>query len=77
MLKDSKTQLALVDMDATVHAEDHGFALILPACPTQDSSTAVFDADHGNLAFLETFDQAAVQELLNSLAQAKVTSNAQ
>ncbi|KAF9878639.1 hypothetical protein CkaCkLH20_04131 [Colletotrichum karsti] len=76
VLKDSKVQLALVDMEATVHAVDHGYALILPACPTETSSTAVFDADHGNLAFIETFDHAAVQELLASLARSKVPGNA-
>ncbi|KAJ0368465.1 hypothetical protein COL26b_010884 [Colletotrichum chrysophilum] len=77
VLKDSRIQLALVDMDATVHAEDHGYALVLPACPTSDSNTAVFDADHGNLAFLETFDHAAVHELLASLASDGVATNAQ
>ncbi|KAH9225404.1 hypothetical protein K456DRAFT_1731948 [Colletotrichum gloeosporioides 23] len=76
VLKDSRMQLALVDMDATVHAEDHGYALVRPACPTSNSTTAVFDADHGNLAFLETFDHAAVHELLASLASDGVATNA-
>ncbi|KAK1673621.1 hypothetical protein BDP55DRAFT_555965 [Colletotrichum godetiae] len=76
VLKDSKLQIALVDMEATVHAEDHGYALIIPSCPTDTSSSAVFDADHGNLAFIETFDHAAVQELLNSLTRDKVPGNA-
>ncbi|KXH33025.1 hypothetical protein CSIM01_05160 [Colletotrichum simmondsii] len=76
VLKDSKLQLALVDMEATIHAEDHGYALIMPSCPVETSSSAVFDADHGNLAFIETFDHAAVQELLNSLTRDKVPGNA-
>ncbi|KAJ0332927.1 hypothetical protein COL5a_001655 [Colletotrichum fioriniae] len=77
VLKDSKMQLALVDMEATIHAEDHGYALIISSCPTEKSSSAVFDADHGNLAFIETFDHAAVQELLNCLTRDKVPGNAQ
>lgn len=76
VLKDSKMQLALVDMEATIHAEDHGYALIISSCPTEKSSSAVFDADHGNLAFIETFDHAAVQELLNCLTRDKVPGNA-
>ncbi|KAL0930640.1 metallo-beta-lactamase superfamily protein [Colletotrichum truncatum] len=76
VLEDSKTLLALVDMDATIHAEDHGYALIQPACPTNTSSVAVFDADHGNLAFLETFEHAAVHELLDALARDKVATTA-
>ncbi|KAK1710317.1 uncharacterized protein BDZ83DRAFT_724054 [Colletotrichum acutatum] len=76
VLKDSRLQLALVDMEATIHAEDHGYALIIPSCPVETSSSAVFDADHGNLAFIETFDHAAVQELLNSLTRDKVPGHA-
>ncbi|KAH7402739.1 hypothetical protein BKA66DRAFT_564639 [Pyrenochaeta sp. MPI-SDFR-AT-0127] len=76
ILSDSRTRLALVDMKATVHAQDHGYAYIGRACPTSNSSTAVFDADHGNLNFLETFDHAAVQELLDALASDGVAANA-
>lgn len=63
-------------MKATVHAQDHGYAYIGPPCPTSNSSTAVFDADHGNLNFLETFDHGAVQELLDALASDGVAANA-
>ncbi|KAH6642823.1 hypothetical protein C7974DRAFT_303852 [Boeremia exigua] len=76
VLSDSQTQLALVDMQATIHAHDHGYAYISSACPTLNSSTAVFDADHGNLNFIEEFDHNAIEELLAALATDGVAANA-
>ncbi|CAN9426199.1 unnamed protein product [Alternaria alternata] len=76
VLSDGQTQLALVDMQATIHAHDHGYAYIRPACPTSNSSTAVFDADHGNLNFIEEFDYNAIEELLAALAMDGVAANA-
>jgi hypothetical protein len=76
MLSDEQTQLALVDMQATIHAHDHGYAYIRPACPASNSSTAIFDADHGNLNFIEEFDHNAIEELVAALAADGVASNA-
>ena len=76
VLSDGQTQLALVDMQATIHAHDHGYAYIRPACPASNSSTAIFDADHGNLNFIEEFDHNAIEELVAALAADGVASNA-
>lgn len=63
-------------MQGTIHAHDHGYAYIRPTCPTANSSTAVFDADHGNLNFIDTFDHNAVEELLGALASDGVAASA-
>ncbi|KAH6949740.1 hypothetical protein BKA56DRAFT_506653, partial [Ilyonectria sp. MPI-CAGE-AT-0026] len=76
VLKDSQTQLALVDMQATLHSEDHGYAILLPACPTANSPTAIFEADHGNLALIDAFDHGLLQELFDNLVHDKVALNA-
>ncbi|WKT54478.1 Metallo-beta-lactamase [Fusarium oxysporum f. sp. vasinfectum] len=73
VLRDSQTQLALVDMEATIHAEDHGYAFISPARPTANSSTALFDADHANLAPIDAGDHGLLQELVDALARDRVT----
>ena len=63
-------------MGDTIHAEDIGYAYIRPAFPTTNSSTAIFDADHCNLNFVETFDQGTTEALLSSLAADGVAANA-
>ncbi|KAH7141949.1 hypothetical protein EDB81DRAFT_899393 [Dactylonectria macrodidyma] len=73
--KDSQTQLVLIDMQATLHAEDHGYAFILPTCPKFNSSTAIFEADHANLAWIDTADQGLIQELADALIRDRVTLN--
>ncbi|KAH7116419.1 hypothetical protein EDB81DRAFT_668834 [Dactylonectria macrodidyma] len=73
VLKDSKTQLALVDMQGTIHAEDHGYAFISSARPTTNSSTALFEADHANLATIDSADHGMLQELIDVLVRDRVT----
>ncbi|KAF5026944.1 hypothetical protein F66182_974 [Fusarium sp. NRRL 66182] len=75
-LKDTKTQLTLVDMQATLHAVDHGYAVIQPACVTANSSTSVFEADHANQDFINTFDHGLIQELTDALNRDRVPLSA-
>ncbi|RSL82340.1 hypothetical protein CDV31_016945 [Fusarium ambrosium] len=77
VLSDTQTQLVLVDLEGTLHAEDHGYAFISPANPTANSSTAVFEADHANLPTMDVIDQGLLQELLSALARDRVTRDAQ
>ncbi|KAF5018931.1 hypothetical protein F66182_9073 [Fusarium sp. NRRL 66182] len=74
--KDSKTQVTFIDMEATIHAHDHGYAVVTPACPTVDSPTVVFEADHAAAHLLHVMDQGLIQELLTSFKRDKVPRNA-
>ncbi|KAL5583885.1 hypothetical protein FOVSG1_015236 [Fusarium oxysporum f. sp. vasinfectum] len=69
---DSKNRVTFIDMQATLHAHDHGYAVISPSCPTADSPTVVFEADHAAADLLPIMDQGLLQELLTAFLRDKV-----
>jgi hypothetical protein len=69
-------------MEASMHAADHTFAVILPARPTLNSSVALFDADHApNNIVVKTDDILSIDdilliEMMRALIDARVAETA-
>ncbi|KAH6952441.1 hypothetical protein BKA56DRAFT_663714 [Ilyonectria sp. MPI-CAGE-AT-0026] len=75
VLKSANVEVTFVHMEGSIHSSDHSYAFIKPACPISNSTTLIFDADHGNLATLASGDHAGAFELVHRLANDRVSLN--
>lgn len=63
-------------MAGSFHAFDHSYVIITPSCIANDSTMAIFDADHVTPAIYDEIEQAAPMELLERAAHDRVADNA-
>ncbi|KAH9873442.1 hypothetical protein IAQ61_004065 [Plenodomus lingam] len=68
----------MIHIEGAMHAVDHSFMIITPPCPTLNSTTLIFDADHlVNVDLLPTANEAGqLEQFLQELAKHKVAKNA-
>ena len=69
---------AFIHVEDSIHAQDHSVALIMPACPTEDSTVVVFDADHVVQAQLMSThnDHNELSQLVAAMAKHRVLKSA-
>lgn len=71
-------RVTYIHVEGGVHAQDHSTGLIMPTCPTTESSIAISDADHvvqGDL--LSTHNNyVEIAELIAALTKHRVAKSA-
>jgi hypothetical protein len=69
---------AFVHVEGSIHAQDHSIAVIMPDCPTEDSTVVVFDADHVVWAqqMATNNDHNDVSQLVSAMANHRVAKSA-
>ncbi|KAH9881117.1 hypothetical protein J1614_001611, partial [Plenodomus biglobosus] len=67
-----------IHLEGSMHAVDYAFGVIMPPCPTNDSSVLVFDADHVIQAERMPIhdDHTVVDEIVTALAKYRVAKSA-
>lgn len=65
-----------IHMDGSFHAFDHSYVVITPSCLKNDSTMAIFDADHVTPTLFDEIEQAAPMELLGRAAHDRVADDA-
>ncbi|PSN63136.1 hypothetical protein BS50DRAFT_648585 [Corynespora cassiicola Philippines] len=75
-LNGTDKQISFVHIADGIHAADQSYALMMPSCPTANSTVAIFEADSWSPGQGDQFDQAMALELVHKLAEDKVARNA-
>ncbi|KAI4923034.1 uncharacterized protein J4E92_007785 [Alternaria infectoria] len=67
-----------IHIEGSIHAQDHSVAVIMPACPTEDSTVVVFDADHVTQAQLMAThnDHNEIAQLVKAMVKHRVAKSA-
>lgn len=66
-----------IHINGSFHSFDQSYVVVTPTCPTEQSSVAVFDADHLTPRLWDNIEQAAPMELIIKLAHDHVPRHAQ
>ena len=78
IVQTSGFRAAFIHVEGSIHAQDHSVAIIMPACPTEDSTVVVFDADHVVQAQLMAThnDHNELSQLINAMVKHRVAKSA-
>ncbi|KAH7124881.1 hypothetical protein B0J13DRAFT_598944 [Dactylonectria estremocensis] len=76
VLKDRKMHAKFIHMAESFHAFDQSYVVVTPACITENSTMAIFDADHVTPAIFNQIEQAAPMELLDRVAHDRISDDA-
>lgn len=78
IVQTSDYRATFIHVEGSIHAQDHSVAVIMPACPTDDSTVLVFDADHVVQAQLMAThnDHNELSQLVNAMAKHRVAKSA-
>ncbi|KAI5379465.1 hypothetical protein J4E82_001982 [Alternaria postmessia] len=78
IVQTSDYRATFIHVEGSIHARDHSVTVIMPACPTDDSTVLVFDADHVVQAQLMAThnDHNELSQLVNAMAKHRVAKSA-
>lgn len=77
-METSGFRATFIHIEGSIHAQDHSVAVIMLACPTEDSTVVVFDADHVTQAQLMAThnDHNEMSQLVNAMVKHRVAKSA-
>ena len=78
VVQTSDFSATFIHVEGSIHAQDHSVTVIMPACPTNDSTVVVFGADHViQTQLMATHnDHDELSQLVNAMIKHRVAKSA-